>query len=236
MTDAYGSRLGEHVRVENAPAIVTRALRNVDIAVTELRCDHPSPAMSGSIRREDAFVVSLKLRDFLNHEYWEDGRRARVCDLRAGESTLHDLKRDPTALLDQPHHALAFYLPRAALNAIADEANAPRIRDLSYKPGAGVNDATISSLGRLLLPALRHPDQAKPVVCRPRPAGVRGPYRSDLGRHAASVAAGPGRARALAGATCEGDDRRQSRWCAGQGAGAGMRVINGPFFARFAVP
>jgi AraC family transcriptional regulator len=83
-----------------------------------------------------------------------------VCDLRAGESCLYDLKRDPTALLDKPYHSLAFYLPRAALDAIADEADATRIRDLSYEPGAGVNDVTISGLGSLLLPALGHPDQA----------------------------------------------------------------------------
>ena len=77
-----------------------------------------------------------------------------------GESCLHDLKRVPTALFDKPYHSLVFYLPRAALDAIADEANAPRIRDLSYEPGAGVNDVTISGLGSLLLPALSHPDQA----------------------------------------------------------------------------
>ena len=50
-----------------------------------------------------------------------------------------------------------------ALDTIADEANVPRIRDLSYKPGAGVNDVTISGLGSLLLPALSHPDQANPL-------------------------------------------------------------------------
>jgi AraC-like DNA-binding protein len=49
------------------------------------------------------------------------------------------------------------------MDAIADEANAPPIRDLSYKPGAGVNDVTISALGSLLLPALGHPDQANPL-------------------------------------------------------------------------
>jgi AraC-like DNA-binding protein len=119
--------------------------------------------MRGSIRQEDAFLVALHLRDFPNREYWEDGRRASVCDLRVGESCLYDLKRDPSALLDKPYHSLAFYLPRAALDAIADEANAPRIGDLSYKPGASVNDATISGLGSLLLPALSHPDQANPL-------------------------------------------------------------------------
>jgi AraC-like DNA-binding protein len=160
MTETYGQRLGEALRVENAPAIVTRVLRTADIAVTEIRCDNPMPEMSGSIRQEDAFAVALHLRDRPNGEYWEDGRRASVCDVRAGESCLHDLKRDPRGLLDKPYHLLSFYLPRAALDTIADDANAPRIRDLSYKPGAGVNDVTISKLGRLMLPALRHPDQA----------------------------------------------------------------------------
>jgi AraC family transcriptional regulator len=160
MTEAYGQRLGEALRVENAPAIVTRALRTADIAVTEIRCDNPLPEMSGSIQQEDAFLVALQLRDFPTHKYWEDGRQAPVCDLRAGESCLYDLKRDPTVLLDKPYHSLHFYLPRAALDAIADDANAPRIRDLSYEPGAGVNDVTISGLGSLLLPALSHPDQA----------------------------------------------------------------------------
>jgi len=46
---------------------------------------------------------------------------------------------------------------------IADEANAPRVRDLSHKPGAGVNDVTISSFGTLLLPALSHSGQANPL-------------------------------------------------------------------------
>ena len=160
MTEGYGQRFGERLRVENAPAMVTRALRNADMAVTEVRCDNPPLEMSGAFQREDAFVITLHLRDRPYREYWEGGRRALVCDFRAGESCLYDLKRDPAAFLDKPYHTLFFYLPRVALDAIADEANVPRIRDLSYKPGAAVNDATISSLGSLLLPALRHPDQA----------------------------------------------------------------------------
>jgi AraC family transcriptional regulator len=160
MTEAYGQRLGERFRVENAPAIVTRALRNADMAVTELRCDNPRPEMSGSLLREDAFVIGLQLRDFPHREYWEDGRPTSVWDLRAGETCFYDLKREPRGFLDKPYHTLYFYLPSAALDAIADEANAPPIRDLNYKPGAGVNDLTMVTIGHLLLPALNHPDQA----------------------------------------------------------------------------
>ena len=159
-SDGYGQRLGERLRVENAPAIVTKALRKAEIAVTEIRCDDPLPGMSGSIQREDAFLVGLLLRDFPHREYWEDGRQTPVCDLRAGDTCLYDLKRDPVVLLDKPYHALLFYLPREALNAIADDAGAPRIGDLNYKPGAGINDATISRLGSTILPALSHPEQA----------------------------------------------------------------------------
>jgi AraC family transcriptional regulator len=160
MTEAYGQPLGERFRVENAPAMVARAFCKGEIAVTELRCDNPPLEMSGSVRQEDAFLLTLHFRDIPSREYWEAGRRAPVCDLRAGETCLQDLKRDPTVLLDKPYHSLVFYLPRAALDAIADEANAPRILDLSYEPGAGVNDVAISGLGSLLLPALSHPDQA----------------------------------------------------------------------------
>jgi AraC family transcriptional regulator len=163
MTEAYGQRLGEALRVESAPAIVTRALRTADIAVTELRFDNPLPEMCGPIQQEDAFLVTFHLSDSPNRKYWEEGRLASVSNLRAGESCLHDLKREPSALLDKPCHSLFFYLPRAALDAIADDANAPRIRDLSYEPGAGLNDLTISGLGNLLLPALSHPDQANPL-------------------------------------------------------------------------
>jgi hypothetical protein len=127
-------------------------LRTADIAVTEIRFDNPLPEMSGLLQQEDAFLVALHFRDFPNREYWEEGRLVSVCNLRAGESCLHDLKREPTVLLEKPYHSLAFYLPRAALDAIADDANAPRIRDLSYKPGVGVNDVTIASLGSLVLP------------------------------------------------------------------------------------
>jgi hypothetical protein len=41
---------------------------------------------------------------------------------RAGwRECFYDLKREPRSLLDKPYHALISYLPRAALDAIADE-------------------------------------------------------------------------------------------------------------------
>ena len=108
-SDAYGQRLGERMRVENAPAIVTRVLSKAEIAVTEVRCDDkPVPGMSSSIQREDAFLIGLHIRPCPKHHYWEDGRQAPVYDVHAGETCLYDLKRDPVALLKQPYHCLFF--------------------------------------------------------------------------------------------------------------------------------
>jgi AraC family transcriptional regulator len=158
-SEGYGQRLAERLRVEHAPAVVTRVLRTADMAVTETRCDDPVPGLSGSLQREDAFLVTLTLRDYPDRVYWEDGRLVSVCDVRAGQTCIHDLKRDPVALLDKPYNVLFFYLPRGALNAIADDADAPRIGDLSHNP-VSLDDATVGSLGRAVLPALSHPDQA----------------------------------------------------------------------------
>src|SRR3984893_17859005 len=158
-SEGYGQRLAERLRVEHAPAVVTRVVRTADMAVTETRCDEPVPGLRGSLQREDAFLVTLTLRDYPNRVYWEDGRLVSVCDVRAGQTCIHDLKRDPVALLDKPHHVLFFYLPRGALDAIADDADAPQIGDLNHEPVA-IDDTTISSLGMAVLPALSHPDQA----------------------------------------------------------------------------
>jgi AraC family transcriptional regulator len=159
-SDGYGQRLGERLRVENAPAIVTKTLRKDEIAVTEIRCDDPLPGMTSSVQREDAYLVALTLRDFAHRVYWEEGRQTPVCDLRAGDTCIHDLKRDPVTFLEKPYHVLFFYLPRAALNAIADDARAPRIGDLDCRLAAAVNDATIVGLGGTIPPALSHPQQA----------------------------------------------------------------------------
>jgi len=68
-SEGYGQRLGERLRAEQASTIVTRVLRTADMAVTETQCDDPVLGLSGTIHREDAFLVSLTLRDFPNRVY-----------------------------------------------------------------------------------------------------------------------------------------------------------------------
>jgi AraC family transcriptional regulator len=159
-SEAYGDGLAKRLRVENVAAIVTRLRKNAIIAISEIRRDNPFSALVISTQQEDAYNVGLLLRDKPAHQYWEDDRQTPVCDLRAGDTCLYDLRRDRRVLLDKPYHSVLFYLSREALNAIADDVSAPRIRDLSFEPGSGIRDATIYGLGSSVLPALSRSDQA----------------------------------------------------------------------------
>src|SRR6201988_1143806 len=152
-SEGYGQRLAERLHIEQAPVILSRVLRTGDMAISETRCAAPAQELNGSFHREDAFLITFSLRDFPNREYWEEGRLISVSDVRAGQTCIHDLKRDPVARLDKPYHVLFFYLPRAALGPIAEDTGPRRIGDLNYSPVA-IDDATITGLGRAMLPAL----------------------------------------------------------------------------------
>jgi len=157
---AYGQEFAKNFGLEDAPSIVTRILRKSKIAVTEVLSDRPRVGMTEELKREEAWLVGLQLRDFPHSRMWLEGRELDCFDLRAGETLFYDLTRDPRVLIDQPFHSVHFYIPRATFDAVADDVSAPRVSELDYPPGAGVRDATILGLGQSLLAAFAHPEQA----------------------------------------------------------------------------
>jgi AraC-like DNA-binding protein len=158
---AYGQRLGQFLRLKDTPpALVARSLRSAELAVTETRNDNPVPGLSGSLAAEDAFLVSLKLHDYPDCEVWERGKSIMKADVRAGTTYLYDLKRDPRYVIDKPFHSLFFYIPRSALDGIAEQSNAPRIDELDCQVGVGHDDGIIRHIGASLQEGLRKPDEA----------------------------------------------------------------------------
>lgn len=156
---AYGVSLGSRFGLDEAPVIVSRALTNASIAVTELRSDRPRIGKTESIPPEDAFLVALQLRDYPHHQYWEDGKQASIGDLKRGDTVLYDLKRDPVVYIDRPFHSMHFYITRQVFDAIAERENSRRIDDLHYMPGAGVVDPVVNALGTSLYAAFERPNE-----------------------------------------------------------------------------
>lgn len=154
-----GRSLGEKLGAKDAPSILTRTLWHAEIAVTEIRIDKPLGRLTDTLPSVDAFMICLMLSDIPNNAYWEDGRQVSAYSLRTGETTIHDLRRKPAAVIDKPIHSLLFYLPSTTLNALADEAAVPRISELRYQPGVATPDKTIEYLGLSLMPAFQTPEQ-----------------------------------------------------------------------------
>src|SRR5690348_15509688 len=157
---AFGPRLGQFLHLKDAPpSLMTRSLRSVELAVTETRDDNPTPGLSGSLTPEDAFMVSLKLHDYPDCELWERGKCIMKRNVRAGATYLYDLKHDPRYVIDKPFHSLFFYVPRSALDSIAEQSHAPRIGELACEIGLGHDDEVVRHIGASLQQGLRKPEE-----------------------------------------------------------------------------
>ena len=160
VSGAYGRGLARNFGADEAPAIVSRLLQHAAFAVTELIAGDPNGQLSNSIPSDDAYMISLNLGAVRHKTYWEEGREIGICIHRTGETAISDLRRDPRLIMDSPVHNLMMYLPRATMNALAEQAKLPRVENLMFDPGPGVRDDVFRELGLSLLPALRAPEQA----------------------------------------------------------------------------
>ncbi|HXO70912.1 MAG TPA: AraC family transcriptional regulator [Bradyrhizobium sp.] len=160
-TGFYGQSARRFLHLEHEPSsLITRSLRNAEVAVTETRNDAPVERLSGEMALEDSYIVSLKLNDYPGCELWERGKCVTKADVRAGATYLYDMKNDPRFVINKPFHSLHFYLPRAALDGIAEQSGAPRVDELGFQLGVGYDDEVIRHLGASLLQGLRRPDEA----------------------------------------------------------------------------
>lgn len=157
---AFGQKLAQPLNLRDAPSLITRTLRSAELAVVETRDDDPVPGLCGPLPSDDAYLVSIKFRDYPDCECWERGRCVIKTDIRAGTTYLYDLQRDPRYVIDKPFHSLFFYLPRSALDDTARQAGARLAGELAYQPGVGHDDTVVRHLGSSLLEALHRPDEA----------------------------------------------------------------------------
>ena len=155
----YGNRLAENLGAKDAPVVVTRSLGRSEMAVTKVRVDQPLQRLHDPLPCVDAYIISLILQDISRISYWEGSRHVGENTLMRGHTAFTNLKNEPHVSFEEPLHALLFYLPRVAIDALADEASVPAIDEFQFEPGVGVFDETIMRLGLSFLPALDTPDR-----------------------------------------------------------------------------
>ena len=157
---AYGEQLRSTFHLESAPVFVTQALRKTEIAATYIRCDIENNGLTAPIPREDAFLMTLQVRDCPRHDMWIDGRPVETAHLAAGTTCIYDLRHSPITNSISPFETVHFYMPRAALDGIAEIENGQKIDDIDHNPGIGVDDPVMRGLGLALLPAFQRAAEA----------------------------------------------------------------------------
>ncbi|OKO91731.1 AraC family transcriptional regulator [Bradyrhizobium sp. NAS80.1] len=161
----HGQKWKDLLHLRDTPSsVITRSLRGVEIVATETRDDNPVPGLCGQIVPEDAYIVSLKLREYPDCEYWEHGKCVTKTNIRPGATYLYDMKCDPRFVIDKPFHSLHFYIPAAALNGVAEQYRARRVGQLDCQFGTGFSDETVYHIGASLLRGLRRPSEANQLV------------------------------------------------------------------------
>jgi AraC family transcriptional regulator len=150
----YIERLSAMFGAEHLPVVIARPARQAEFAATRLKHQTQGSGTLVSSPRVDGFGLTLFLADFPAFDLSVDGRAIRAPAAQVGDFQLHDLSVEIIAHLTRSIDTVYFYIPRAVLNAIADECGAPRIETLHMAPGVGVNDAVVQQLGVSLLPSL----------------------------------------------------------------------------------
>ena len=157
----HGQKFRELLHLQETPSsLITRSVRGVEVAATETRDDNPVPGLCGEITPEDAYIVSLKLRDYPDCEYWERGKCVGKPNIRAGTTYLYDMKFDPRFVIERPFHSLHFYVPALALNGIAEQFGVRRVGQLDCQFGTGFHDEVVHHIGASLLHGLHRPSEA----------------------------------------------------------------------------
>jgi AraC family transcriptional regulator len=145
------------MRLENSQALEVQLLKKCDFSVARMTNLRPNHGMVGPLPREDAFLLSLQLRDFVAHDLWVAGRPVRTEPAPAGTFRLLRLREEAAAFLRDPFDSLHFYIYKSSLRAITEEEEAREVEDFGVPPGNAYDDPVVRNLGAAILPALAAP-------------------------------------------------------------------------------
>ena len=162
-TGVLSERLVSLLGLQQQPAQLAGPLGKAGIMVAKIREDDPQPGMTNPVPEDDAYMVGLIPRDYPDFRFREDGRDAPVTSLKAGDTVVYDLRRNPRFLRTSPMGAITFYLPRSAFDEIAEDASAYRIGELRYPRGRGIADTTMRNLALSLVGGFDRPQEVSRI-------------------------------------------------------------------------
>jgi AraC family transcriptional regulator len=141
------------LHLREAPMVTASSTCKSGMGFVELIGDRNDVGVSERVR-DDAFMVAVQLKKCPDFDLYADDRVYRHRSFGAGAVAIYDLRtnlvydlrpKSPKSA-EESFHAVDFYLPRRALDALTEDAGAPRIDELRHQPGGVIQDPVIGGL------------------------------------------------------------------------------------------
>ena len=152
--DSEENRLTQAFRRDEGPSPSIRALRTASLSVTEIWSEQTNLVFTGTVPRDDAYVITLHLRDRPKGAMRAEGSYIQPKNFRAGNAGIVDLRMRLVSEYAGPFHYLSCYLPHTTLEKVIAEAGIARPCELRHRPGVGYTDTVVRHLLCSLQPAL----------------------------------------------------------------------------------
>lgn len=133
---------------------------NSTVAATRFSSDDPRAVTGKHLDARDGYVLAYHLDKLPPHEHWAGGVHSTVMGAQSPALNIFDLSTAQSCRLHGTFDNLFIYIPRAALDDVADAANAPRIEDLRTPEGWIDDDTVMEQTSTLLRHAMEQPSAA----------------------------------------------------------------------------
>lgn len=150
-----GANLGACFGLERIPHTIR--IERTSVAVTCISCDWENNGLTAPLPVEDAFLLTVQLRDTARHDLWIDGHSRKTGPLHRGSISIYDLRTSPMVNSVSAFRNMHFHIPRETLNAVAAREGYGEVDELPNEPGLGMDDAILAGLGLSLKGAFDAP-------------------------------------------------------------------------------
>jgi AraC-like DNA-binding protein len=157
--------LAARFRIDRPPTLTARRRRSgAQIAFSRMRSEHPIRGRSLAVPSEAAFSFHVPLTVPFFSDLWMAGKHNTLPQASLGDAFLFDLNDNPTVGLDTSFDSLRFYVPQAALDEMAEEADMPKIKGL-YARHFGGRDLVMHGFAQTLAGAMAAEGDCSAMFC-----------------------------------------------------------------------
>lgn len=162
--EKFGIYVAARDQLEKNKQLTLGSYRGDDFAIGTYRRDRPGLGLTVPTPLIDAYLAVVQLRPGgwcdMHRDAYHDGGG----ELRKGSLSIFDLRQLWVADLQHPFHSFSFVVPRAMLDALADDMGRRKIGSLRCPVSSEVQDRAILNMARAMYPALDKPQSVSALA------------------------------------------------------------------------